>query len=1012
MRDKENYQLGFILWYDNDKGFGKIKSVENIVAFLHINAIKDEIGQIRKGNSFLFSYERGKRGWAVKNARAPHSNEDFFFGINQLIKTPHSINVEVTVSGKSRWGNPYRRKETREVNTFNAFLRKLAEKRTVFEMAELFRQAFNQNYSTHWKGQDVKQFYEITKKVFPRLTFVPSVDESDFSIRQKEDVANDLVIYYDSNLSIQDKFDNLKGLLSKTAYMSGIKKTIDFDVEYISANKEKLAIQQTSNLIKQFNLPEYIIKDLANPYFIKKISDLESISPCLKILDSLELDLRVEYFGILINSFTDEFYFKIWKEKKLFVDFVNKSFSVYWHFDNDFVLPKRIIQRQISNIGIDELVRIQNIHKDDKELVIYLIKELLEKEYSTNDFRRLLIILESLDFEIPSFILDLILDKTLNTYPESLISLQHSDRIRLFKILPHKVISNSIIDNLDLNIDSLTSTFKTIPYSTDFGNKIIKRLEYEKAPVRVITKSLTYLKTNGHAFPLELLIENLKDNIIALDIIHIFQFALSLEKKEQDLIESALAESLADIKVTLNERHFELIKLDSPEILKSFILYSITQLKQGDNENEMYLSNGKIILDALFGNPSTTSLGDNVFEEYVGLFYKENEIKVLEYLIQHRVGLYNDFLCKLPFSTTSIVGIIPQFERSIELLKPHVKEDNPFFYIYNIIANKNSLTVTEHLNSFFRKYDYQFQSLFLKYFINQYKENITSNTMFHSILNGIDLKELAALMIKEFIVNKFEGREGLMELMNVTLKSHFMVLNEINDEKNNFANLFSIESLVNHCDGRKHFGGLTRWQGGREIRYYTNGNNPIIVGETENIYCEGRFWKNVRFYDSESNRPLNNTNEFYWCRNKVCVGVNNKVNMDNAYYEWNLNEINEIFQLNLDRLAFIHLAGWLNRMETIFQRLSCYECEQYLRPKAYTPKQLGHYGVPLFWCINDNCSCHNKEIRFTHCRGCHKILDSRECEKCIKCGWLKCDDDNCNKCGCNSNYLPVYVEYE
>lgn len=356
MRDKESYQLGFILWFDNDKGFGKIKSVGNIVAFLHINAVKDEIDQINKGNSFLFSYERGKRGWAVKNARAPLSNEDFFFGINQLIKNAHSINVEVTVSGKSSWGNPYRRKETREVNTFHAFLRKLAEKRTVFEMAELFRQAFNQNYNTHWNGQEVKQFYEITKKVFPRLTFVPSVDESDFSVRQKEDIANDLISYYDSNLSIQDKFDNLKGLLSKTTYMSGIKKTIDFDVEYISANKEKLEIQQTSNLIKQFDLPDDIIKDLANPYFTKKISDLESIYPCLKILDSLESDLRVEYFGILINSFTDALYFKVWKEKKLFIDFVNKSFNSYWRYDDDFVLPKSIIHSQISNIGINELV--------------------------------------------------------------------------------------------------------------------------------------------------------------------------------------------------------------------------------------------------------------------------------------------------------------------------------------------------------------------------------------------------------------------------------------------------------------------------------------------------------------------------------------------------------------------------------------------------------------------------------------------------------------------------------
>lgn len=215
MRDKENYQLGFVLWFDNDKGFGKIKSIENITAFLHVSTVSNEVSQILKGNSFLFSYKRGKKGWTVTNAKIPHSTEDFFFGINQLIKTPNAIEVEVTISGKSRWGNPYKRREMRDIDTFYSFLRKIAENKTVQEMAELFKQAFNQNYITQWNKQDLLTFYGITKRVFPKLKFAPSNDVVNFSLTQRDDIANELINYYDSNLTIQDKFENLKNQLSK-----------------------------------------------------------------------------------------------------------------------------------------------------------------------------------------------------------------------------------------------------------------------------------------------------------------------------------------------------------------------------------------------------------------------------------------------------------------------------------------------------------------------------------------------------------------------------------------------------------------------------------------------------------------------------------------------------------------------------------------------------------------------------------------------------------------------------
>lgn len=292
-----------------------------------------------------------------------------------------------------------------------------------------------------------------------------------------------------------------------------------------------------------------------------------------------------------------------------------------------------------------------------------------------------------------------------------------------------------------------------------------------------------------------------------------------------------------------------------------------------------------------------------------------------------------------------------------------------------------------------------------------YKKHL-SVIEFKKILSSHKFVELSALLINSFILNPVKSRDELMSLMNRILKEHFTLLTENMVTDDTYSNIFSIRDLVKECDGRKKYSGLNFWQGGKTTRWYTSGNHFLVTGNIENIYCEGRFWKSQHFYDSETNKPTKESYDFYWCKNEMCAGVNDKVEFENSFDNWTLIELNELFDIKLDRLAFIHLAGWLNRMQTIFDRLKCKECGQYLRPKNYKPHLLGYYAVPLFICVNDKCKSFNKEIRFTHCRGCGKILDSRECKVCGTCKWLICDDENCNKCGCGANHTPVFAEYQ
>jgi hypothetical protein len=206
-----------------------------------------------------------------------------------------------------------------------------------------------------------------------------------------------------------------------------------------------------------------------------------------------------------------------------------------------------------------------------------------------------------------------------------------------------------------------------------------------------------------------------------------------------------------------------------------------------------------------------------------------------------------------------------------------------------------------------------------------HKKRITID-QFSSIIFQYDFTELSALLIKNFITNKISSREELMKHMNNVVKEHFNHLLREDFKDNTFESIFSIHTLVKWCDGRKTFRNVKQWNSGQLSRLYTQSTPMIYTGKIENYYCEGRLWKKQVFYDSETNKPLNEQHDVYWCRNKICVGVNNNVELDEQFDKWTLVELNEIFVFKLDRLAFSYVAGWINKMQEIFEKLKCREC--------------------------------------------------------------------------------------
>lgn len=170
--------------------------------------------------------------------------------------------------------------------------------------------------------------------------------------------------------------------------------------------------------------------------------------------------------------------------------------------------------------------------------------------------------------------------------------------------------------------------------------------------------------------------------------------------------------------------------------------------------------------------------------------------------------------------------------------------------------------------------------------------------------------------------------------------------------------------------------------------------------------CEGTLWKEQSFFNKNKNSLTHKKYKTFWCRGGTCTQKNDEINLDLPFEKWTINEIGHIFSFspNLDISTFF--AGWVNRRNELLERLECRECKSALKPKLITYDKIPWYSVPLFHCINKQCSIYQKEIRITHCcnGNCHgsnlTIIDSRDSPQC-KNKWLVCQD--CYAC-CNAHH--------
>jgi hypothetical protein len=444
----------------------------------------------------------------------------------------------------------------------------------------------------------------------------------------------------------------------------------------------------------------------------------------------------------------------------------------------------------------------------------------------------------------------------------------------------------------------------------------------------------------------------------------------------------------------------------------------IKLLESSENKNEI----AKVLIDELFSIADENSCSDiQVLIDFIKK--RKDEVLTKYFLDKYYEELSINFSVSI-FELSLLSNHISAQKQSYQLLTFNSEEEivnfidkvkgydlsdevklinKPLTGFIEFFNGTLNFSLTEDCKLFFQINKGMVQCLSIKYLIFQFYHKAITKIKLLEIINSYQWTEISALLVKSFIEESDHTEKFLLDKLNGIFKSHFEILSSQEFNPKSFLDNFTIHNILNPCNGRKYYDG-DLWQKNGVSRWYVSGGVSFHMKESMNCYCEGRPWKRETFWDSNTNSPLSEQYEKYWCKTSYCAARNDSVDLNQHFQNWTLSEISAVLNITIEKMALATLAGWANRMNQIVEHLFCRECKEVLRPLPFRPGSLGYYAVPLFHCINDTCS-ENQTIRFTHCLNgkceSHKTsepLDSRDCKSC------RPNDPNhtglqCNYCG-------------
>ncbi len=176
-------------------------------------------------------------------------------------------------------------------------------------------------------------------------------------------------------------------------------------------------------------------------------------------------------------------------------------------------------------------------------------------------------------------------------------------------------------------------------------------------------------------------------------------------------------------------------------------------------------------------------------------------------------------------------------------------------------------------------------------------------------------------------------------------------------------------------------------------------------------YCEGRAW----FTEEDRQNGSKRATRAYCPRTRTACELNSACYNGARIYpdvclpwqQWSLSEILESLSicpclpdLKTPEEYPARLAGWINRLNEIRERLRCSVCHEMMRPNFAYSKNLARFNTTVVSCVKGQG--HDTDVYLNQCWGCDAIIDSRESR-------FKIDNyDICSRCGSGPQNSSTY----
>lgn len=1051
--------IGLVKWFDADKGFGVVGTPDGGEYFLHINSFTSKPEKILKGTPIAFSpkIDKVKNKNSADNSRLVGIAEDWKTILSYLVK-PDNVRIEVEVTGRSRFGNPYRRKEIQSFSLVGLSLKYFFRGKNEEEISNFIIEYFDNDLDTKhfilyceliedmlpkhfsieistnilnnifshfgknlneellfavWKQKKFKFIsynemgdYEISENILK--SHILEIGKTELNRILKFSFGSEFGSYY-----VNYKFSSIENLTSTE--IKELYQFIEFETE---TEQEKRKHQLDSLYVQKIKIE--ITEKATQLDTIRNSDDFNNYNCLLQLIPNQFADIdktkiTESIHQIIAQKCSDEYKAELWIKgiiKDISFAFVSKYF-----FDKDTQTEKRI--SIIAKLGTDQQFELLKNYSNgfNFEKAFELLEGLLKKENSFDYY---------FDFFKVLFVSDFWKDKKGSELIElftNYVNTQSNDEQK-YELFLKGYVKNVPQNIVKQNIHQLKN---------EDCKKIFKSMSENKPFIRdILTEKVPLDNTGSLDWIYDLAIEFLdQENFNSFDK-KVFD---TIEQSEyfifwkigkakifpHNLIEEILRdkfENYAQIKRWIENNATTTDKISNylfsflykQELVTDRIIFykQLNHIKYLLHLDELNLHKIKQIQNNFYNVILWTLDKDNFFDfellkQQLIYFAPEEQIRTIRKLFFLKANGQFDL-------TSDKLEQLTRFD--LDLYKMNLK------YNPDISIDISTDVVIKALSSY-----------------QKYNRFFVESELLTVILNDIKLDKT-----KRFrLANYFEKCLGRLTAEYNWNRNGEISKVKYGDNKFYYAIAFeydaNIVEAVKSLPGRKWNNETKVWgvpsqyetevlNFAKKYRFFldfegSNYANNIHLAEFKRTikqgysevpnvpngisFCEGRLANKIH---------ENFKKAFWWCGGQPCFSKCETIHNTDEWEKYTLLDFCEILGLNTDETNkigdfipkghYYQFIALINRFNRLLDKLYCQDCNHILYPSDFGTSHFAAHTIVRFQCRNEACS-NNDEIYLNHCLNgqCNCIIDSRVSKRCDN-GLFICD--NCGSC-CSHNML-------